>query len=168
MGVVKLQQGVALEVKRKVSDTLASIQKYRHSRTLQHTATHCNTLERTVSDSLAIIKTQRCSRTLQHTARRCNTLQHTATHCLRHAAIIKTQRRSRTHCNTLQHTATHCNTLSLTHWSASRRSVALASVRCVRLVGEAHAALKSVLQCVAVRCSVLQRVAECQRQALDL
>ena len=56
---------------------------------------------------------------MQHTATHCNTLQHTATHskcletrlwssCLwsqyRHIANIAT------HCNTLQHTATHCNT----------------------------------------------------------
>jgi len=37
-----------------------------HSNTLQHTATHCNTLQHN---------------TLQHTATHCNTLQHTATHC---------------------------------------------------------------------------------------
>ena len=35
---------------------------------LQHTATHCNTLQHTAI-------------TLQHTATHCNTLQHTATHC---------------------------------------------------------------------------------------
>ena len=61
---------------------------------LQHTATHCNTLQTSAT---------RCN-TLQHTATHCNTLQHAATHCntLQHTA---------THCNTLQHTATHCNTL---------------------------------------------------------
>jgi len=66
-----------------------------HRNTLQqpqHTATHCNTLHHT---------TTHCN-TLHHTAPHCRTLQHTATHChpLQHTA---------THCNTLQHTATHCN-----------------------------------------------------------
>jgi len=51
---------------------------------LQHTATHCNTLQYTA--------------TPQHTAAHCNTLQHLNT--LQHTA---------THCNTLRQT--HCNTL---------------------------------------------------------
>jgi len=51
--------------------------------TLQHTATHCNTLQHRVYSVWV------CSLVSTH----CNTLQHTATHC-----------------NTLQHTATHCNT----------------------------------------------------------
>jgi len=62
--------------------------------TLQHTATHCNTLS-----------------TLQHTAAHCNTLQHTATHCstLQHtAAYCSTLQHTAAHCNTLQHTATNC------------------------------------------------------------
>jgi len=74
------------------------------NRCLQHTATHCNTLQLT---------TRYCN-TLQHRSwwvryqgvwhRHCNTLQHTAIHCntLHHTA---------SHCNTLQHTATLCNTL---------------------------------------------------------
>jgi len=59
--------------------------------TLQHTATHCDTLQ------------THCN-TLQQTATHCKTLQNTATHCnaLQHTA---------THCYTLQHTALHCNTL---------------------------------------------------------
>ena len=69
--------------------------------TLQHTATHCNTLH-----------------SLQHTATHCNTLQHTATHCisLQHTATIfhALQHNDATHCSTLQHTATHCNTLQHT------------------------------------------------------
>ena len=88
---------------------------------LQHTATHCNTLQHTTylathsdvwRDFHMLRHTATHCNTLQHTAIHCNTLQHTATHCntLRHTA---------THCNTLntlQHTATHCNTLhTLTH-----------------------------------------------------
>ena len=66
--------------------------------TLQHTATHCNTLGWATlytdmhtysqkSGRYSIVDIQRL-----HTATHCNTLQHTATHC-----------------NTLQHTATHCS-----------------------------------------------------------
>jgi len=47
---------------------------------VQHTATHCNTLQHSAAHC----------KTLQHTAAHCNTLQHTATHC-----------------NILQHTAAH-------------------------------------------------------------
>ena len=42
-----------------------------HCNILQHTATHCNTLQH---------YTQSHCNTLQHTATHCNTLQHTATH----------------------------------------------------------------------------------------
>jgi len=42
---------------------------------LQHTATHCNTLQLTLQHAAT-----HCN-TLQRTATHCNTLQHTATHC---------------------------------------------------------------------------------------
>jgi len=67
---------------------------------LQHTATHCNTLQtlqHTANTATHIIK-------LQHTATRCDTLQHTATHSI-------TLQHTATRCATLCHTATHCNTL---------------------------------------------------------
>ena len=70
--------------------------------TLQHTATHCKTL-------------QHICNTLQHAkiycntfATLCNTLQHTI------ASSCSTLQHTATHCNTLQHTATHCNTLQHT------------------------------------------------------
>jgi hypothetical protein len=66
--------------------------------TLQHIATHCNTLQHTTCHGIAHLF--------------CNTLQHTATHC--NIPTLRTMERSThtaTHCNTLQHTATHCNTL---------------------------------------------------------
>ena len=65
-------------------------------RSLQYTATHCNTLQHTATH---------CT-TLHHTATHCNTLHHTAPHCttLHHTAP---------HCTTLHHTATHCNTLPI-------------------------------------------------------
>ena len=62
---------------------------------------------------------------LQHTATHCNTLQHTATHCntLQRTARKRTLPNvlhSATHCNTcnaLQRTAMHCSTLQHTHTS---------------------------------------------------
>jgi len=88
---------------------------------LQHTGTHCNTLEHTATHCIA----------LQHTATHCNTLEHTATHCIalqhttfghRPTALYATWyqataslQHTATHCNTLQHTAAHyCNTLHRT------------------------------------------------------
>jgi len=78
--------------------------RYVPGQSLQHTATHCNTLwwlwsaclSDTLQHNVSIYTTRlwyRDGGTV--TATRCNTLQHTATRC-----------------NTLQHTATHCNTLS--------------------------------------------------------
>jgi len=92
--------------------------------TLQHIATHCNTL---LHEQSAYVVTTHgmypqlmCScNTLQHTATDCNTLQQTATHCntLQQsynscaAATHDILQGAATYCTTLQHTATHCNTL---------------------------------------------------------
>ena len=46
-----------------------------HSRGMQQTATHCNTLQHMQHTAT------HCCNTLQHAATHCNTLQHTATHC---------------------------------------------------------------------------------------
>jgi len=62
-----------------------------HYNTLQHTATHGNTLCNTLCN------------TLKHTATHGNTLQHMATHG-------NTRQHTATHGNTRQHTATHGNT----------------------------------------------------------
>jgi len=69
---------------------------------------------------------------------RCNTLQRTATHC-----------------NTLKHIAAHFNTLQLTQ-IPSRESLAPHEATWGYCAILHH---KSVLQCVAVRCSALQYVA---------
>jgi len=67
--------------------------------TLQHTATHCNTLQHTV----------------KHTTTHCNTLQHAV--CMKWhdwciwRVWLNTLQHTATHCNTLQHTVTHYNTL---------------------------------------------------------
>ena len=95
---------------------------------VQHTATHCNTLQHQLtkvclSRAARAIKLLHCS-TLQHTVTHCNTLQHTATHCntLQHTATHKgvpaeggsgyqtaTLQYTATHCHSLQHTATPTN-----------------------------------------------------------
>ena len=52
---------------------------------------------------------------LQHTATHCNTLQHTTTYEYAHRpTVLRYASRAVTHCNTLQLTATHCNTLQHT------------------------------------------------------
>jgi len=87
--------------------------------TLQHTATHYNTLQH-----------------LQCVAM-CNTLQHTAMHCsggaigrATYASNSQQIPASCTFCSTLQHTATHCNTLQHTasHWNALQHTTQVALV----------------------------------------
>ena len=80
---------------------------------LQHTATHCNTMQNTATqmDDVYILDTS-------HTATPYNTLRHTATCCnmLQHRWMMYTSstrntlQLTLTHCNTLHHTATLCNT----------------------------------------------------------
>jgi len=110
---------------------------------LQHTATHCITLQHTATThkqnmhsnmqmhtrDMDYSPATHCNplqhtashyNTLQHTATHCNTLQHTATRCstpqhTRHGLLnCNTLQPTATHCNTLHHTATHCNTLQHT------------------------------------------------------
>jgi len=74
---------------------------------LQHTATHCNTLEHyTLVLHFAVMERQRLVGSLH-----CNTLQHTTTQVL-HFAVMELQRLvGSIHCHTLPHTVTHCHTL---------------------------------------------------------
>ena len=111
-----------------------------HNNTLQHTATHCNTMQthviwqHTAIHCKSLQRTATHCNTLQHTAIHCNTLQvsatqqqHTATHCnsryfllqTRNKASCNTLQQTATHCNTLQHTATPCNTLQHTATAAT-------------------------------------------------
>ena len=78
------------------SSTCGWVHRSRRRQTLQHTATHCNTLQHTPLTEET------------DSATHCNTLQHTATHC----NTLRSRRRqtvqhTATHRNTLQHTATH-------------------------------------------------------------
>jgi len=86
---------------------------------MQHTATHCNTLQHRIfcdDDRDSFVETTR-----SNTATHCNALQNTATHCNtlqyrvsgnddRDGFVEITRSDAATHCNTLQHTATRCNT----------------------------------------------------------
>ena len=106
---------------------------------LQHTATHRNTLQHTVPLTCVFAQTQTVSllhireepfvNAMQHIATQCNIL-HQHTLYLSHAYTQKTNFLSNTatHCK-FHHTATHCN--------------------------NTHAVCCSVLQCVAVCCSVI-------------
>ena len=79
---------------------------------LQHTASHCNTLQ-AEEDGRKTSDTSLHCNTLQHTATHCNSLHHTATRFRQRN--MATKRRTlvctATHCNKLQLTASHCNTL---------------------------------------------------------
>jgi len=123
---------------------------------MQHTATHCNTLQH-IRVLLCEIEYLRSIAmvtrlTLQHTATalqpHCNILQHAVTH-------YNTLQHTATHCNTLQHTAAHIQTpASDTHCSDCVLNVCCSVLQCV-------AVCCSVFQRVTVCCSVLQRVAVC-------
>ena len=69
--------------------------------TLQHTATHRNTLQQhSATPALSILIGQSQEKPQ---CTHCNTRRHTAVHC-------NTRQHTATHCNTLQHTATFYNT----------------------------------------------------------
>ena len=75
-----------------ISMSLRSTQTQPMLNKLQHTITHCNTLQR-IDPAYLVERTATHCNTLKYTKTYCNTLQHTTIRC-----------------NTLQHTATHCNT----------------------------------------------------------
>ena len=109
----------------------------------------------------------------------CNTLQHTATHgkTLQHIAkLLHSQNRASSsrdkeshrqlavcnkYCDTLLHTATHCSTLqhTATHCQLEQKqgeSAPISCICCIHTFDPEAAVCGSVLQCVAVRCSVSQ------------
>ena len=108
--------------------------------TMQHTATHCNTLLST-SDTwrgyasekrIMSVRSTKTAKIIQRMLHHCvavviGTLQHTATRCntALYCSTLSPRRSSSTfytatHCNTLQHTATHCNTLQYTATHCSK------------------------------------------------
>ena len=133
----------------------------RDGNVLLHTATHCNTL--------------------QHTATHCNTLQHTAisTHCstLQHSAALLNilQHTTQLQHGTWQHTAALCTKLqhlqhTATHYTTASRHLSGMAMSCISrsVMSDSSLAVpffndpsfcRRHLQCVAVCCSVLQRVA---------
>jgi len=115
-----------------------------YSITLQHTATHCNTINVCAPIRTYVLPREQ-SNTLPHTAAHSNALQHTATHCnklqhIKHTCIC-------THIRT----STESNQgPSNTPWTSHMSALCEFSVlQCV-------AVCCSVLQCVAVCCSVLK------------
>ena len=88
-----------------------------HCNTLQHTATHCNTLQRTAAHCICDMSLgQLCplsfdceSPPMDHLEyARCKSLQHTATHAVSmYVQVYAPPQNTATHCNTPQHTATH-------------------------------------------------------------
>jgi len=81
--------------------------------TLQHAATHCNTLQQT--QCLAVCAA--CN-TLQLTANHCNSLQRTATHYKRCSVSVYAP--PATQCSSLQLTATHCDRCSVSEYVPPR------------------------------------------------
>jgi len=75
-----------------------------HFNALQHTTTHCNTMQHNATHRNAP----------QHTAIHCNTLQHKLQHKQQTATRSRASHDIVTHRNTLQHTAIHCNTQQYT------------------------------------------------------
>ena len=119
--------------------------------TLQHTGTHCNTLQHINVTQLPVcagVAGKQGAKTLQHTATHCNSLQLTAIHCntLQHtAAHCNTLQHTAAHCNTLQHTAAHCNTLQ--HTATHCSSLQYAAAHCNTLQHTATFARVLSTQC---------------------
>ena len=131
---------------------------------LQHTSTHCNIPNQIVYNTVTDSHTAAHCGTLQHTAPYCSTLQHTTAYCntLQHNATnYNTLQHTAAPCNTLQHTATHCNTLDQITCSAVADShkahcISMFESICVEALKSTYTRVRcSVLQCVAVCCSVL-------------
>jgi len=125
--------------------------------------------------------------TLQHTATHCNTLQHTFTVAHSGAVTCLALQHTATHCNTLQHTATHIHSCAQWGRVPSRRFVTssgitlqsrahqtppslitgrFSSTAIWYICGKSPERAPCIVTrgvCVAVRCSVLQCVAACCR-----
>ena len=131
-------QGTLCSCLRSLCNTL------QHSKTMQHTATHCKDCNRQQHTATQMISREALLMpgvALHHVATHCNAQQHTTItlqpHCntLQHRqyqgrlcsclrSLCTTLQYTATHCNTLQHTATHYN--SVQHrWYQERNCFAL-------------------------------------------
>jgi len=146
---------------------------------LQHTATHCNTLQHTATPGPRLVfncgRQDTLQHLLQHTATHCNTLQHTATHCntqadfetlshLIHESFLDLVRTSgaAVYCSALQRVAACCSVLQHVARESFVDLVRKLCLVCCSVL-QRVAVCCSVLQCVAVFCcSVMQCVAVCQ------
>ena len=120
---------------------------------LHYTVRYCNNQQHT--------EITRCNNALQHTATHCNTLQHTATQCntLPRTAILHNTYK----CALAEffHLRTHTRTTPWTYtFLYGMQYVAVCPERSAsRGAHSAHIYVLSVLQCVAVSCSVSECVA---------
>ena len=121
--------------------------------TLQHTTTHCNTPQHTATHCNTLQQQHPRARLPSHCA---SMLQHTATHCDR-------MQRTATHCNVMKCTAIQCNNKNTLALNSCRVSVfSYACCCCCEMVQTVAAFVCcSVLQCVAVSCSLLHVITAC-------
>jgi len=126
-----------------------------YTQTLQHTATHCNTLQHTRVYVSFIHEMWLHIFDVLHTdtATHCNTLQHTVIHCNTHVSTSHSYMRcdymlSMCYTQTLQHTATHCNTLQHTATHTCLRLIHIWDVTtCFRWVTSICDMTRSYLTC---------------------
>jgi len=130
---------------------------------LQHTATHCNTLQHTaLAQGSYAEKIHRTAigNILQHIATHCNQLQHTATH------YNTLPEHTANHCNTLKRIETHYNTLQRTTIH-SLSTLQTTATYCNEMK---HTAMHcNTRQRTATHCTTLQHAAahEMQRSAIN-
>ena len=81
-----------------------------HTATLQHTASHCNSLEKNLPTLTLLLHQKSLCNTLQHTAAHGNTRQHMATYCntvKRNLPALMLLLHQKSLSNTQRHTTTH-------------------------------------------------------------
>ena len=137
--------------------SLTHIHTLPHCRTLPHTATHCHTLQHTATH---------CN-TLQHNTTHCNTIQHTATHCNSHYSVMNEAGQDKIlRCAALLlHSCGPTSKAIIATDSVDTRLAAREALGKRLLLHNGTIAYSgnrsSVLQCVAVCCSVPQCAAVC-------
>jgi len=129
--------------------------------TIQHTATHCNTLQQhttTHSDILHHAVTlchtvSHCNTLQQHTTIRRNTLHCIATHCITLQSVLQ---RTVPHCK-LHHTTVHCSSVLLQHTTMHCSCTHSFATHYDTL--HLHPFISSTLQHTATHCDTLQHTA---------
>jgi len=163
---------------------------------MQHTATHCNTLQHRAILAIDCRRMSAIESDVAHLhATHSNTQQHTATHTVTHTATLcntglcridcrppvrshvnhlcNTPQHAATHRNTPPHTTTHCNTLqhTATHCNTLQHRANFAiDCRCMSVsesdVAHLHATHCTILQHTATHRNTPQHMADFQHMAL--